>query len=70
MALHLPEAETDARALWSAMVDLAGDDRRVASMARAARERARPDAAANIAAALTELLPRGPRPMTVSGEAA
>lgn len=70
VALHLPEAGTDARALWSAMVDLAGDDRRVASMARAARERARPDAAANIAAALTELLPRGPRSVTVSGEAA
>ena len=70
VALHLPEAGTDARALWAAMVELAGDDHRMASMARAARERAWPDAAANIAAALTELLPRGPRSMTVSGEAA
>ena len=70
VAVHLPEAGTDARALWAAMVDLAGDDRRVASMARAARGRARPDAAANIAAALNELLPRGPRSAAVSGEAA
>lgn len=70
VALHLPEAGTDARALWAAMVDLAGDDRRVASMARAARARGRPDATANIAAALSELLPRGPRSVTVSGEAA
>lgn len=70
VALHLREAGTDARALWTAMMDLAGDDRRVASMARAALERARPDAAANIAAALTGLLPRGPRSASVSGEAA
>ena len=70
VALHLAEAETDARALWGAMVELAGDDRRVASMARAARERARPDAAADIAAALAGLLPRRPGSVAVSGEAA
>ena len=70
VALHLPETETDARTLWAAMVELAGDDRRVASMARAARERAQPDAAANIAASLNELLSRGPRSMSYSGEAA
>ncbi len=68
-ALHLPESRTDARALWAAMTELAGDDRRIASMARAARARARPDAAADIAAALSELLPRGPRSV-VPGEAA
>ncbi len=70
VALHLPEAEADARALWAAITDLARDDHRVASMARAARERARPDAAAHIATALTELLPRRPRSVTVPGEAA
>lgn len=70
VALHLPETETDARTLWAAMVELAGDDRRVASMARAARERAQPDAAANIAASLNQLLSRGPRSMSHSGEAA
>lgn len=70
VAVHLPETGTDARALRAAMVDLASDEHRLASMARAARARAQPDATADIAAALTELLPRGPRPMTVSGEAA
>ena len=70
VALHLPEADADARTLWAAIADLARDDHRVASMARAARERARPDAAAHIATALTELLPRRPRSVTVPGEAA
>ena len=70
VALHLHEAETVAGALWAAMTDLARDDRRMASMARTARERGQPDAAADIVAALTALLPRGPRSVTVSGEAA
>ncbi len=70
VALHLSEADTDGPALWAAMVDLAGDDHRVAAMSRAARARARPDATAMIAAALTELLPRGPRPATASGAVA
>jgi UDP-N-acetylglucosamine--N-acetylmuramyl-(pentapeptide) pyrophosphoryl-undecaprenol N-acetylglucosamine transferase len=70
VALLVPESEADARALWSDMVGLAGDDRRVASMARAARERSEPAAAAKIAAALTELLPRAPGSVNVSGEAA
>ena len=70
VALNIAESEADARVLWSGMVDLAGDDRRMASMARAARERAEPAAAARIATAFTELLPRAPRPLSVSGEAA
>lgn len=66
VALHLPEDETDAPVLWTALTDLAGDDQRMARMARAARARARPEAASVIAAALANLLPRGPRPVTVS----
>ena len=70
VAAHLPEDRTDARTLWTTMADLAADDRRMASMAGAARRRARPDAAANIAAALTRLLPRPPRSVNASVEAA
>ena len=70
VALHLPESDVDARTLWSALSDLAGDDGRIAAMARAARRRAQPAATANIAAALTELLPPSPREAGVSGAAA
>ena len=60
VALHLPQSEADARSLWRAMVDLGGDDRRLASLSRAARERAEPAAARRIATALSELLPAAP----------
>ena len=70
VALHLTESELDARALWRTMVDLASDDHRIASMSRAARDRAEPAAAVKIATALTELLPPAPPPANVSGEAA
>ena len=56
-AVHLPEVATSPYDLWSVLLELAGDDARLSSMADAARERGRPDAAAEIARAMADLLP-------------
>ncbi len=63
-ALHLSEAETDGAALWEAAASLAGDPPRRSGMARAARERGRPDAARQIARRIADLLP----PPSIGGE--
>lgn len=56
-AIHLPQGELSAAALWHAISGLAADEGRREEMARAARGRGRPRAASEIAAALAELLP-------------
>jgi UDP-N-acetylglucosamine--N-acetylmuramyl-(pentapeptide) pyrophosphoryl-undecaprenol N-acetylglucosamine transferase len=54
-ALHLPERELTAGRLWQELLALAGDDVRRAALAAAARGRARPDAARDIARNLLRL---------------
>lgn len=56
-ALHLRQSGLTPAALWSAIADVLGDADRRSSMAEAARERGRPDAARRIASKLAELLP-------------
>ncbi|MEX0893304.1 MAG: undecaprenyldiphospho-muramoylpentapeptide beta-N-acetylglucosaminyltransferase [Gemmatimonadota bacterium] len=55
-AVMLTERELTAERLWSALTDLAGDAERRTSMAAAARQRARPDAARQIARRFLELV--------------
>lgn len=55
-AIALPEAEATPARLWDDVIALAGDRERRARMAERARERARPDAAARIAADLLRIL--------------
>lgn len=57
-AVLLPQKGLTGRMLWRQIVDLVSDEERVARMRQAARERARPDAAARIAGDLAALLPR------------
>ena len=54
-ALHLPERELTPGRLWQELLALAGDDVRRAALAAAARGRARPDAARDIARNLLRL---------------
>jgi UDP-N-acetylglucosamine--N-acetylmuramyl-(pentapeptide) pyrophosphoryl-undecaprenol N-acetylglucosamine transferase len=55
-AVHLPERELTPEHLWTEVLALAGDDARRRHMARAARGRARPDAARDIARSLLRLV--------------
>lgn len=56
-AVHLPEAELDGEVLWGPVASLMGDAHTRDAMVRAARSRARPQAAREIAGALDALLP-------------
>jgi len=56
-AVHLPESEMDGAALLQAIATLVGDPERCDRIGTAARARALPNAARDIAEALTELLP-------------
>jgi len=55
-AIHLPERELTPARLWSELIGLVGDTSRREALAGAALERARPDAAQEIARKLLELL--------------
>jgi UDP-N-acetylglucosamine--N-acetylmuramyl-(pentapeptide) pyrophosphoryl-undecaprenol N-acetylglucosamine transferase len=55
-AIFLREADASPERLWSELVGLVGDDARLAGMADAARARAHPDAARQIARQLLELV--------------
>lgn len=55
-ALHLPEAELTPEHLWGELLGLAGDEARRAEMRARALERARPNAAREMARKLLELL--------------
>ncbi len=55
-AVFLPESELTPERLWSELLSLAGDEARRVPMAAAARERARPDAAREIARRLLTLV--------------
>jgi UDP-N-acetylglucosamine--N-acetylmuramyl-(pentapeptide) pyrophosphoryl-undecaprenol N-acetylglucosamine transferase len=57
-AIHVPEAEFRGAGLATLVAELLGDRERLGRMSQAARERGRPEAARDIAAALNELLPR------------
>ncbi|HEU5210460.1 MAG TPA: undecaprenyldiphospho-muramoylpentapeptide beta-N-acetylglucosaminyltransferase [Longimicrobiales bacterium] len=56
-ALHLPQATLTGSVLWRALADLLADPARQESMRAAARGRAHPDAAREIAEQLARLLP-------------
>jgi UDP-N-acetylglucosamine--N-acetylmuramyl-(pentapeptide) pyrophosphoryl-undecaprenol N-acetylglucosamine transferase len=58
-AVLIPEATLTGADLWQRLVGLLGDPDLRARMGAAARTRARPDAAEEIAAAITDLLPGG-----------
>jgi UDP-N-acetylglucosamine--N-acetylmuramyl-(pentapeptide) pyrophosphoryl-undecaprenol N-acetylglucosamine transferase len=58
-AMMIPEATLTGADLWQRLVGLLGDPDLRARMGAAARTRARPDAAEEIAAAITDLLPGG-----------
>lgn len=55
-ALFLPESELTPERLWSELLSLVGDDARREAIAAAARQRARPDAARDIARQLLTLV--------------
>ena len=55
-AIDLPESEATAERLWADVLELAGDEARRRTMAERARERARPDAARNIAQELLRIV--------------
>ncbi len=57
-AVHLPEAELDAKGLWSRVLELVEDRDRLHAMSGAARARGRPQAARAIAESLARHLPR------------
>ena len=59
-AVHLPQADLTAEALWRAVVGLAEDEDRLGRMSRAARARSYPGATAAIVTEMIRLLP-GPR---------
>ena len=56
-AVVIPERDLDAAALWNELVRLAGDEEGRSRMAAAARARARPEAAHDIARELARLIP-------------
>lgn len=56
-AIHLPEKGLEGVEVWRAVTDLIGDPARLEAQRKAARERGRPEAAARIAADLSDLLP-------------
>jgi UDP-N-acetylglucosamine--N-acetylmuramyl-(pentapeptide) pyrophosphoryl-undecaprenol N-acetylglucosamine transferase len=58
-ALHLPEEELTGPGLWEALLGLLSEPGRLEAMKGAALERGRPQATAEIAQALSNLLPRG-----------
>jgi UDP-N-acetylglucosamine--N-acetylmuramyl-(pentapeptide) pyrophosphoryl-undecaprenol N-acetylglucosamine transferase len=60
-AICLPEAELTPARLWTELTAFVVDDARRTAMAARARERARPDAARDIARALLTLLPADAR---------
>ena len=56
-ALHLPQARLDGEGLWRELRTLLNDRERLRAMGASARERSRPQAAREIARALTAFLP-------------